>query len=71
MWLLGGTFFSVKHFPEWLRPFVDVLPLTLFNDGLREAMRGGPIAHALVPLLVLAALALGCWALAVKVFRWV
>ena len=70
MWLLGGTFFSVKHFPEWLRPFVDALPLTLFNDALREVMRGGPLTVGLLPLLVLGGLAVAAFAIAVRVFRW-
>ena len=70
MWLLGGTFFSVKHFPDWLRPVVELLPLTMFNDALRELMRGGAAQVALVPLLVLAGLAVICFAVAVRVFRW-
>lgn len=70
MWLLGGTFFSVKHFPEWLRPFVDALPLTLFNDALRELMRGAASPVALVPTLVLAGIAVACFAGAVRLFRW-
>ena len=72
MWLLGGTFFSVKHFPEWMRPIVDILPLTLFNDTLRELMRGGGEASgAVVVVLVLGGLAVVCFGVAVRVFRWV
>lgn len=70
MWLLGGAFFSVKHFPDVMRPFVDALPLTMFNETLRDVLRGGPAQHALIPILVLSGIAALSFTLAVRVFRW-
>jgi ABC-2 type transport system permease protein len=33
MWLLSGTFFSSKRFPEAAQPFIQALPLTQINDA--------------------------------------
>src|SRR5207244_12875597 len=41
MWLLSGSFFSSKHFPEAAQPFIQALPLTQLNDALREIMLEG------------------------------
>src|SRR5262249_12323475 len=41
MWLLSGTFFSSKRFPEVAQPFIQALPLTQLNDALREVMLEG------------------------------
>src|SRR5262249_16819116 len=41
MYLLAGVFFSSAQFPEWLQPFVQVLPLTPLNDSLRAVMNDG------------------------------
>src|SRR4029077_48512 len=38
MWLLSGTFFSSKRFPEVRQPLVQPLPLTQLNNALREVM---------------------------------
>jgi ABC-2 type transport system permease protein len=41
MWLLSGTFFSAKRFPEVIQPVIQALPLTQLNDALREVMLEG------------------------------
>src|SRR6266704_1238996 len=41
MWLLSGTFFSSKRFPDVAQPFIQALPLTQLNDALREVMLEG------------------------------
>ncbi len=33
MWLLSGTFFSSKRFPEVTQPLIQALPLTQVNDA--------------------------------------
>lgn len=34
--LLCGLFFPVENYPHWLQHFCNILPLTLFTDGLRK-----------------------------------
>src|SRR5205823_13386352 len=41
MWLLSGTFFSSRQFPDVAQPFIQALPLTQLNDALRETMLEG------------------------------
>jgi len=38
---LSGVFFSKEAAPEAIRPLTDLLPLTLFNDALREISTQG------------------------------
>ena len=40
-WLLSGTFFSAKRFPDAVQPLIQALPLTQLNDALREVMLEG------------------------------
>ena len=37
-WLFSGVFFSSRNFPTVAQPFVQALPLTQLNNGLREVM---------------------------------
>jgi ABC-2 type transport system permease protein len=41
MMFLGGTFFSIDSFPNWLQSFARYLPLTFFSDALRSVMTKG------------------------------
>jgi ABC-type multidrug transport system permease subunit len=71
MWLLSGIFFSSSRFPEWLQPFVKLLPLTLLIDLLRGVMQNGVSMFVQWPEL----LGLITWAvlsstIALKCFRW-
>ncbi|HTN39138.1 MAG TPA: ABC transporter permease, partial [Arachidicoccus sp.] len=34
--LLAGTFFPIENFPKWLQPFCNILPLTHFNNAMRD-----------------------------------
>lgn len=45
MLLLGGAFFSIKLFPEWLQPIAEHSPLAPFTSILREVMFGGVGFH--------------------------
>jgi ABC-type multidrug transport system permease subunit len=71
MYLLSGTFFSSKRFPDAAQPFIQALPLTQVNDALREVMLEG---HSLTDiawrLAILAGWALGTFGLALRWFRW-
>jgi hypothetical protein len=71
MWLLSGTFFSSRRFPEVVQPLIQALPLTQVNDGLREVMlEGNSLASIGWRLGILAAWAVVCFLLALKWFRW-
>jgi ABC transporter DrrB family efflux protein len=71
MYVLSGVFFSAARFPEWMQPFIQALPLTALNDGLRAVMNDGAGWEALPrPLLVLALWGVVSFALALRIFRW-
>ncbi|HZT82737.1 MAG TPA: ABC transporter permease [Gemmataceae bacterium] len=71
MWLLSGTFFSSKRFPDAVQPIIQALPLTQLNDALREVMlEGAPLPAVAWRLGILLAYAAAGFALALKWFRW-
>ncbi len=71
MYVLSGVFFSAARFPEVTQPFIQALPLTPLNDGLRAVMNDGAGWEALpFPLLVLGIWGVVCFALALRIFRW-
>ena len=70
-WMLSGTFFSSKRFPDAMQPFIQALPLTQLNDGLREVMlEGASFGQVAWRLGILAAWAGVTFALALRWFRW-
>ncbi len=71
MWVLSGVFFSPAHFPAAAQPLIHALPLTALNDALRAVMLdgAGPWGVA-VEGAILAAWTVGCFALALRLFRW-
>jgi ABC-type multidrug transport system permease subunit len=71
MWMLSGVFFSSENFPSVMQPFIDALPLTALNQALRGVMIEGAGALSLWPQFAnLAAWGVGCFAIALKIFRW-
>jgi ABC transporter DrrB family efflux protein len=71
MWLLSGAFFSSKHFPDAVQPFIQALPLTQVNDALREVMlEGASLWQEAGRIAILAAWAVVTFALALRWFRW-
>lgn len=71
MWVLSGVFFSYRTFPEAVHPFIQALPLTALNDSMRAIMNEGlPLSATLGPLAVLTGWGIGCFALAMTIFRW-
>jgi ABC-2 type transport system permease protein len=41
MFFLGGIFFPIDSFPNWVQAIARILPLTFFSDALREVMTKG------------------------------
>jgi ABC-2 type transport system permease protein len=71
MWVLSGVFFSSANFPGAMQPVIHALPLTALNDALRGVMLDGRTLTGVAPqLLVLALWGGGCFAVALKIFRW-
>jgi ABC-2 type transport system permease protein len=71
MWMLSGTFFTSRRFPEAIQPVIQAFPLTQLNDALREVMLEGASLQAVSwRLLVLAGWTLVPFLLALKWFRW-
>ncbi len=71
MWIFSGVFFSSANFPALVQPLVSALPLTALNDALRGVMIDGASLRALWPELAnLAVWGVGCFAVALKIFRW-
>ncbi len=71
MWILSGCFFSYERFPEAVHPFIQLLPLTAVNDGLRAIANHGDSLLALGPeLAVITAWGVGCFLIALRRFRW-
>ncbi len=71
MWVLSGTFFSAARFPDFVQPFIKLLPLTAVNDGLRAVMNeGASLASQGLPLAVLTGWAVLSFVVALRTFRW-
>jgi ABC-type multidrug transport system permease subunit len=71
MWVLSGVFFSSAHFPAVTQPFIHALPLTALNDALRAVtLDGATLAAVGGELAILAAWAVGGFAIALRIFRW-
>jgi ABC-2 type transport system permease protein len=70
-WLVSGTFFSSKRFPDVTQPVIQALPLTQLNDALREVMlEGAGLRQMGWRLAVLAAWGTISFVLALRWFRW-
>ncbi len=68
---LSGIFFPVDMMPEWIRPVVDVIPLTYLGDLLRKTMlEAGSYYSTLTSVLVLGGWLLVSALLALRFFRW-
>ena len=71
MWILSGVFFSYDNFPKVIHPLIHALPLTALLDALRGIMNDGETLLQTWPeLAVLGAWGIGCFALALAIFRW-
>lgn len=68
---LSGIFFPVEMMPDWIRPLVDVIPLTYLGDALRHTMiEAGYEFSMLTNVVVLGVWLVVCAVLAVRFFRW-
>ena len=71
MWILSGVFFSSQRFPDAVQPVIKALPLTAVIDALRANMlQGAGFAQMAPQAGVLAAWAVVCFVVALRLFRW-
>lgn len=69
--LLAGTFFSIDNFPTWLQPFCNILPLTHFNNAMRNiAFEGSSLLDSWPDISILFLWIVVVYALAYKIFKW-
>jgi ABC-2 type transport system permease protein len=68
---LSGGLFPIEMLPDFLRPAVDVLPLTYLTDALGQLMAGSSGLHPLaLDLAVVAGWLAACLVLGIKFWRW-
>jgi ABC-type multidrug transport system permease subunit len=71
MMILSGVFFSSANVPDAMQPLVKALPLTALNDGMRAVLNDGATVAAVWPqCALLAGLAVVCFGVALRLFRW-
>ena len=69
--LLAGTFFSIEAFPSWLQPVCKVLPLTHFNNAMRNiAFEGASLASCWKELSIMGIWIIVVYSVAFKTFKW-
>ncbi len=65
----GGTL-PYEVMPAAMQKAVDLLPLTQGNKILKAATLGLPLDNVLLPVIVMAAIAVVCSFIAIKFFKW-
>ena len=69
--LLSGVFFPTDVFPPVVRFIAELLPLTMFNNAMRQiAAEGAGAGEVAVPILGLMAWGLFAYVVAARTFRW-
>jgi len=69
--LLAGTFFSIDAFPSWLQPICKILPLTHFNNAMRNiAFEGASLTSCWQDIGILGIWTVVVYGIAFKTFKW-
>lgn len=69
--LLAGTFFSIDNFPKWMQPICNILPLTHFNNAMRNiAFEGASLADCWKEIGILCIWGVIVYGIAIKTFKW-
>ena len=69
--LLAGTFFSIDNFPAWMQPFCKILPLTHFNNAMRDiSFEGNSLMDSWGDISILLIWIVVVYAIAFKIFKW-
>lgn len=69
--LLAGTFFSVSAFPQWLQYISNILPLTYYNQAVRDiAFEGASLWDVKLEIGILLLWGVVGYVGAAKFFKW-
>jgi ABC-2 type transport system permease protein len=69
--LLAGTFFSIENFPTWMQPFCRILPLTHFNNAMRNiSFEGASLLSVWPDISFLLIWIVVVYGIAFKIFKW-
>ena len=71
MFILSGIFFSYHNFPDWVTPYVELLPLTMLANSLRGIITEGiGLYDVILPSIGLVGIGCFCFALGLRFFNW-
>jgi ABC-2 type transport system permease protein len=71
MLFLSGIFFPIDTMPSFMRPVVEVMPLTYLGDALRQIMTGASPDHSLpLNIIVMFGWFIAASILSIRFFRW-
>lgn len=71
MLFLGGVFFPIRDMPEFLQPFVQVLPIAHLSHALRETMNvGASFLDLGMEAIILGGWLIGAFIVASFTFKW-
>ncbi len=71
MMVLSGVFFSYHNFPDWVIPFIKVLPLTMLSDGIRSIFtEGSGFRDVYVEILSLSGIGSVFFIIGLKIYKW-
>lgn len=70
MMFLSGSFWPIDSMPMYMQAVARVLPLTYFNDGLRDTMVYGNTGGSIINLLVVIAIGFVFFVLASRLMSW-
>ena len=69
--LLAGTFFSIDNFPTWMQPFCRIIPLTHFNNAMRNiSFEGASLLSVWPDISFLLIWIVVVYGIAFKIFKW-
>lgn len=71
MWIASGIFFKPENFPDFMQPFINVLPLTPLIRALRSVMNEGASLLSLGPeVALIIGWSVASFVAALAIFRW-
>ncbi len=70
MMFLSGAFWPIDQMPSYMQVIARVLPLTYFNDGLRDTMVYGNLVSSVVNLAIVVAIGIVFFILSTKLMSW-
>jgi len=71
MMVLSGIFFSYHNFPDFVIPYIKVLPLTMLADGMRSIfIEAAGLRDVLFSIVSLSALGLVTFIIGLRLYKW-